>query len=528
MENRTMMRPLDFRPDRPPLLGAIMVVVLAACDGRPDTSIFSGPLGDASALEDAVEPSDSAAAEEIEDAAEPTDVPRDAATAPDGAQQDVREVAEVATTDVLDVITDTDADTVGACVPPCSNGGICEELEGLCECVGGYTGVACEIPPPLCTPSCGRGGTCNTANECDCAAGWEGSTCDVPICEVACGANQICVAPDECRCGPAWMGPDCRQAAPEVVRVRGGDYLAGSPSRELGRMPLFEAQVAVRLTRELLVSRTEFTQGHWKAVMNNVLPPGPTGGTDTLPVAMVTWWSAIEAANALSVQQGLRECYELAEELDCEDLAGNSAPVDLARAIARGELQCLEATLLEIGADSGDVQDCEGWRLPTEAEWEFVARGRLTSAIHDENGGPAELSGATEVLECPDAVQPTLDVIAWWCGNSSGKYQAVAGQKPNPNGLYDVLGNVWEWTWDGFEAARPAGTDPRVDLATTYVDSDGECVGCRSVRGGSAGNTSPRWLRFASRYPRKANEQNAQTGFRLVRTAPTREAAPAR
>ncbi|HEX8348103.1 MAG TPA: formylglycine-generating enzyme family protein [Actinoplanes sp.] len=124
--------------------------------------------------------------------------------------------------------------------------------------------------------------------------------------------------------------------------------------------------------------------------------PGTALG-DELPVESVSWWDAVRFCNALSQHEGLTPAYRLTSDRD------------------------------DHGAD-WDVS-ADGYRLPTEAEWEHACRAGTTGPRY----GP-------------------LDDIAWYRGNSDGRVHDVGGRLPNAWGLYDMLGNVWEWCWDVYDA----------------------------------------------------------------------------
>ncbi|WP_327388790.1 formylglycine-generating enzyme family protein [Streptomyces sp. NBC_01207] len=138
----------------------------------------------------------------------------------------------------------------------------------------------------------------------------------------------------------------------------------------------------------------------------------PDGGQDggRLPAHSVSWWDAIRYCNALSRQEGLTPAYHLPRTADTAD-GGD-------------------------GGDGGDGEeghitwdrDADGYRLPTEAEWEHACRAGTTGPRY----GP-------------------LDDIAWHRGNSGERIHEVGGRRPNPWGLYDMLGNVWEWCWDVYD-----------------------------------------------------------------------------
>ena len=152
------------------------------------------------------------------------------------------------------------------------------------------------------------------------------------------------------------------------------------------------------------------------------------------------------------------------------------------------------------------LSDCDGtpsskkgcYRLPTEAEWEYAARGGTKTAF----------SFGAGVSNLGDYPWSHLEDYAWYTANSENRTHKVGLKRPNPNGLYDVHGNVWEWVQDGYTFYLPGGTDP-----LNNFDSPRGRVG----RGG-AWNNLARHLRSACRGKAPPADGFDNTGFRLVRT----------
>jgi formylglycine-generating enzyme required for sulfatase activity len=97
-----------------------------------------------------------------------------------------------------------------------------------------------------------------------------------------------------------------------------------------------------------------------------------------------------------------------------------------------------------------DWYACPGYRLPSSAEWEYAARAGTTTHTYNGDILPQGVSDCVQ--------QPALDSIAWYCRNAGGQYHAVAQKQPNPWGLFDMLGNVYEWT-DYFSDGQPLDWD---------------------------------------------------------------------
>ncbi|WP_051022524.1 formylglycine-generating enzyme family protein [Nocardia pneumoniae] len=130
------------------------------------------------------------------------------------------------------------------------------------------------------------------------------------------------------------------------------------------------------------------------AALLGIAPPDEA--TARLPVTEISWTKAVRFCNLLSEASGVTPCYAISDDPDALDVTCDPA--------------------------------ADGYRLPTEAEWEYACRAGSVAVRYGD-----------------------LDEIAWYRENSGGAVHRVATKAPNAWGLYDMIGNVWEWCWDVYD-----------------------------------------------------------------------------
>ena len=265
--------------------------------------------------------------------------------------------------------------------------------------------------------------------------------------------------------------------------IPAGEFQMGSPDSDPLRDADEQPQHRVRISRGFWMMETEVTQRQWKVWMG-ANPAYFKNCGDRCPVDSVRWDEAALFANKLSEREGRESCFVCkggGDSLRCEGK----------------------------GNKTTDYVRCKGWRLPTEAEWEYAARAGKTAPRYGE-----------------------LNKVACY----DGKTHPVGKKEPNTWGLYDVFGNVWEWVYDKYDStAYQTRSQVTIDpiwtmrnlpwMETTYqlrsqVNSDPvqATIGSDCVLRGGGWHHNAQYFRAAYRGSGAASIRSNGVGFRLLRS----------
>ncbi len=256
----------------------------------------------------------------------------------------------------------------------------------------------------------------------------------------------------------------------ELTHIEGGIFQMGSNGGDPDEQPIHRVEVS-----DFYMMSTEVTQELWEEVMGTSIQEQREASTMPLPmkavgpqqpVYYVSWYEAVEFCNRLSRRNGLDPVYYSDQAFREEYNAGDEDSVFWNR-------------------------DADGYRLPTEAEWEYAARGGSV-------GNDTLYSGNNDLHE-----------VAWYNMNCDEATHRVGTKSPNELGLYDMSGNVWEWCWDRF------GFFPD----SAQVDPAGPDTGSRRTRRGGAFSYYDFYCRITSRSGYSPSYRNENLGLRIARSA---------
>ena len=256
---------------------------------------------------------------------------------------------------------------------------------------------------------------------------------------------------------------------PDMVFVQGGEFDMGNVGNTFFGKPVHKVTLS-----SFEIGQTEVTFSEYdvfcRAAAEELIGDG-LWGRDTRPVINVTWYDAVSYCNWLSRQEGLTPCYTIDKNRKDPN-----------------------------NTDSSDnfkwMVTCDftanGYRLPTEAEWEYACRGGKKSKGYRYSGSD------------------NADEVAWYEDNAQGQTHPVGERKANELGIYDMSGNVYEWCWDWYEYgyySQSPSSNPRGPVSGGY----------RIIRGGSW-NYGENSVHSAYRSTGWAYRGNLDRGFRLLRT----------
>lgn len=242
-----------------------------------------------------------------------------------------------------------------------------------------------------------------------------------------------------------------------MILIPSGRFIMGSTNGEEDEKPVHEISV-----KSFFISKTEITQKEYEMITGK--KPSYFVG-DNLPVHDISWFDAIKYCNARSISEGREPCYN--------ESNGNCN------------------------------YSANGYRLPTEQEWEYACRAGTKGEYYD-----------------------IVDKIGWCRVNSDSTPHDVALKQPNAFGLYDMCGNVTEycndWYLGSYKESTPEALDAHIQRAGTWYQKETheqtEDERVTIVTRGGSWNADPSWMRSAKRdytYPKSVNNL---MGFRVVLT----------
>ena len=241
-----------------------------------------------------------------------------------------------------------------------------------------------------------------------------------------------------------------------------GNFIMGNTGK-YGGFPEEFPNHSVSISYDFLMSKYEISQHIYQTIMGN--NPSQFKG-DSLPVEMISWDDAIEFCNKLSDFFNLDRCYNIIID-------------------PKSQLKSITCNW-----------DANGYRLPTEAEWEYAYKAGTTSDFYN---------GDINETDCIP-IDTILNEIGWYCSNSKLQTQKIGQKLPNKFGLFDMSGNVWEWCWDYFGIYNKDSS----------IDPKGASTGTSRILRGGSWVSNANFCRASLRYSFPEGRSNG-FGIRVLR-----------
>jgi formylglycine-generating enzyme required for sulfatase activity len=290
----------------------------------------------------------------------------------------------------------------------------------------------------------------------------------------------------------------------DMVRIPAGTFIMGSPVTEPNR-DSHETQHSVILSG-FSMCKYLVTQAQWVAVMGAFedRTVSTWGKGDNYPVNFVSWYDVIVFCNKLSIKESLSPVYSI---------NGSTNPVDWGTVPTSDEdpnITIWNAAVMD--------RSKNGYRLPTEAEWEYACRGDYPNKATETKTKPFGIGDGTKMISGMANFRTTYpyDLNHSPAGdyddeNAEYVYKTteVGSYEANNYGLYDMCGNLFEWCWDWYKA----------DITKDNANPTGAVNGSKRVQRGGYWFSDGQYLRSAFRFSTDPEERYRSIGFRLVRSS---------
>ena len=278
---------------------------------------------------------------------------------------------------------------------------------------------------------------------------------------------------------------ELKNLVPEILKVEGGSCTLRGTVVTLSSFWISKYEVTQEEFVSVMTGNKNGIKSNPSGFQGVYNPPVAGEVQERRPVEQVSWYDAIVYCNLLSIKEGLTPCYTIKSFTDPADWGTSPTSTDAKDYDDWKSVTC--------------NFDADGYRLPTEAEWEYAARGGQVG-IADGSWNNVYSGSDTRV-----------DVA--WCYDNSNRTHEVGKKQANALGLYDMSGNVCEWCWDWYDdsgsSRYPSGTE----------NPAGPDTGSKRVRRGGS------FFGLASQCDVSISDYNSPysrgfyNGFRLVRSA---------